>query len=345
MKRLIILLLFCLFGLVLHSEADNGNVNPAPAEVNLGKIVIQKSQSPTPTDSTGIHYGFTNLTFHNGTAPEAKIDHPPAPLVENSFSLVKNAEANLGPLGPTPAIFAKICNSVNQARQIHDLKTVLTETNYQQLRSKIDNGASPHAVLAMIQAQRPDKIRVMDSKIEQDQVTLAVTGESPFGPMQGMIYLLKNQGQWRIAREDWHAGKSKTIEMSPAVLLLSEDIQAHQRNRAGLIASITPEYKFDRNFLPLSKVPYKVTRRAFEFVFLLNKPQKTDSSKKADRSDLHILWTASKKRKIEQKLIKDEYPIDVSIANDQDGYAPGQWNLVLPSRKPRQVKVTFLLSF
>jgi hypothetical protein len=44
-------------------------------------------------------------------------------------------------------------------------------------------------------------------------------------------------------------------------------------------------------------------------------------------------------------LIEKEYPIDISVANYKDGYAPREWNIVMPSKKPKEVIVSLLWSF
>lgn len=100
--------------------------------------------------------------------------------------------------------------------------------------------------------------------------------------------------------------------------------------------------------IALVKVNNTRKKQAFMFVFLMNrqKPQeapKEDLAKK--RKHMHIMWTGSKKLMPKQKNIENKYPIDVSIDNYSDGFVPGEWNLALPDKKPREVSISFLWSF
>ena len=108
----------------------------------------------------------------------------------------------------------------------------------------------------------------------------------------------------------------------------------------------------------MTKVPYNKSRRAFNFVFLLNKenikPDRSHdiydgrdaASLKSGKghTHMHVMWTGSKKLMPDQK-VEQQYPIDFSLANYDDGYSARQWNLILPSKKPREVVVSFLLNF
>ncbi len=126
------------------------------------------------------------------------------------------------------------------------------------------------------------------------------------------------------------------------------------RRYDGFLSSVSPDYKINRNFLSLTKVPNVNHKQAIMFVFLMNNnryERKRSSSdintilKDNPRTRMHVLWPGSKKINLEQKIIADEYPVDISIANKEDGYAQGEWNLVLPNKKPREVRVSLLWSF
>ncbi len=119
---------------------------------------------------------------------------------------------------------------------------------------------------------------------------------------------------------------------------------------AGFLSEVSPEYTIDSGFLYLTKVPYNRSKRSIMFVMLMNgdkhglqQTKDLDSLHSGPR--VHVLWPGSKKIKLQQKLIKDEYPLDISVANYEDGYAAGEWNMVLPYKKPREVKVSLLWVF
>lgn len=113
------------------------------------------------------------------------------------------------------------------------------------------------------------------------------------------------------------------------------------------LSDVSPDYKIKRNPLALTKVTANKHRRAFMFVFLMNK----DSNKEQYRQtagyshrQMHVLWTGSKKI-VQPAAIENEYPVDFSIANYDEGFASREWNLVLPNKKPREVTVSFMWSF
>ena len=115
----------------------------------------------------------------------------------------------------------------------------------------------------------------------------------------------------------------------------------------GLIPLISPYHKVREGFLTLSKVRNNRNRQAIMFVFLMNKekvdPNKPTVVKNNSRVRMHIL--GSSKIFKEQKIIENELPLDVSMAKYEDGYASDEWNLVLPNRKPKEVRVSLLWSF
>jgi len=100
--------------------------------------------------------------------------------------------------------------------------------------------------------------------------------------------------------------------------------------------------------IALVKVNNTRQKQAFMFVFLMNKPsQEVAPVQKvsAQRKHMHIMWTGSKRLMPEQKNIENKYPVDISIDNYSDGFMPGEWNLALPDKKPKEVSVSFLWAF
>jgi hypothetical protein len=123
---------------------------------------------------------------------------------------------------------------------------------------------------------------------------------------------------------------------------------AHRAYEA-FLSTVSPMHT-NRKLLGLSKVPFDREKKELSFVFFMNR-DKVDSrrSKVLDQDEqrprMHVLWPGSKQMDMDQNLIKDKYPVDVSIANYEDGYAPGELNVVLPSKKFREVKVSWAWSF
>lgn len=123
------------------------------------------------------------------------------------------------------------------------------------------------------------------------------------------------------------------------------DLNTTGNKYAGFLSAVSPDYKINKNFLKLTKVPDIRRRQSIMFVFFMNKNKIDPTLKDNSHTRMHVMWPGSKKLPLEQKAIDDEYPVDVSIANYEDGYASEGCNLVLPNKKPREVAVSLLWSF
>ncbi len=335
--RPIVVPLILLFVLpTLMSQADSPTVNAA-----------HKSLLKQP-DPVEIPYVFSKLTLKHGPIKEYLIDHTPTVTSKEGFSFISIAEAADSVL--TVDYLEKLLQAVNDATALHELQPVLSAHNYQLLKAKEKEGVSQYTILASIQSMRPQNIRVLDSKIEEDRATAAVTGRSLFGPMPGLIHLVKDDGLWKIEREEWQA--------APAPMPIYNFVSARAARDwkpNGLMAQLTPDCAPNRNMLSLQKVPFNKNKRAIMFVFLMNKP-KVDLRKakvlpgedvsEDKRKYMHVMWTGSRKIVRDQALFQDGYyPADVSIAHYDDGFAAGEWNMVLPRKKPREVDISLLWSF
>jgi hypothetical protein len=342
MKRLVLPLVI-LFLPTLICQAETEPV----AEITLPPIVIAK---PNPS-SAEIPYGFSKLTLNSGPVKEVKIDHPQS--AGNSFSLVGTAEAFIDSDEHTIAHFERICNAINNASRLEDLKPLITENNFQSLQAQVNEGASPYAVVGVIRSMRPRDIHIIDSVIDKDQATLAVTGRSHFGLTNGLIHLVKSDGLWKIENEEWYAADDHYLPIYNPLTLANK---TPAPVKSALMTELGPDHIFNKNRLSLTKTGYKKEKKAFTFVFFMNKgktgPKTSEltfegqtTSKKNLRPRMHIMWTASKKILKEQQLIEDQYPMDVSIANYDDGFASDEWNLILPRNKPREIIFSWMWNF
>jgi hypothetical protein len=243
----------------------------------------------------------------------------------------------------------KLLEAVNDATALHQLQPVLSAHNYHLLKAKEKEGVSQYTILANIQSMRPQNIRVLDSKIEEGRATAAVTGTSQFGPMPGLIHLVKDDGIWKIESEEWQA----VNKPAPIYSMVSSRLTSEWR-RPGLISQLSPDCDAKHNILGLRKVPFNKDKKAIMFVFFMDKKNDLRKAKvlpgenvaRDERGYMHIMWTGSKKIVREQAFIQDGYyPADVSIGHFDDGFEPGEWNMVLPRNKPRAIKLAWLWSF
>jgi hypothetical protein len=311
------------------------------------------------TDTLEVRYGFSILKFNNGPSEEVKIDHQANSKDGSLFIWGKTAEASSLPGDLTIKDLEKICNAVNGAGRLDDLKDVLSQKNFQLLGEKVKAGSSQYVVLAMVQAMRPYNISIMDFNIGDDQGSLAVRGRSYFGPVGGLIRLVKEDGAWKIDNENWYAGGRDSIDyIAASVNPLTTKSKYTSVRSSSLMSQLSPDSRPNYNMLALSRAPYHKNGRSINFVFMLKKA-KTQSDRSPDiynrgsagqvqglpRAPMHVLWTGSKRLMPEQKVVDYQSPVDFSIANYDDGYAPGQWNFVMPTKKPREITVSMLLNF
>lgn len=341
MNKLLLVLVF-MFLLTSISQAEAVNTfNPTSNNTD------ESLQNTATEDVTEISYGYSNFKFYNTPVQTVQIDRP-AKKGELSFSMVGTAEASVIPL--LPKDFAKISDTITEASELNGLKSVLSEEYFQLLQEKVDAGVSQYAVLAMFKAMRPYKTYIIDSYTDENHAQLAVSGQSYFGPMQGLINMVSVDGKWKIENESWYAEKNNSkSEKGPITkaISLSNEKRFEEIKRTDLISRISPDYKFKRNSLALIKVGDNRRKQAFNFVFVMDKDKHGDQQSAAlkhnSRGRMHVLGPNRLFK--EQKVIKNKYPMDVSLSNYNDGYATDEWNLTLPSRKPREVTVSFLWSF
>jgi hypothetical protein len=335
MIRFVVPLILWFFLPTLASEADNQKILPSRSHSG-----ILKKRS----ESVEIPYVFSKLTLTKGPLKAVKIDHPPKVARETPFSLVATAEATGSML--THDYLEKLCNSVNEATRLNELGTVLSQHNFQTLKEKEKQGISQYTILAAIQSLRPQDIRVLDSDVEENHATVAVRGWSQHGPTQGIIHLVKEDEFWKIESEEWQAD---TTHM-PIYSFLAPD---HSAMPDDLISQITPGCERDGNFLGLQHIPFRRENKAIAFVFLMNKPKADLKAKvlpgeeyvpEKERGRMHIMWTGSKKYPKDQQIVDGRF-MDVSVARYNEGFAPGEWNLILPRKKPKEIDFTMLWAF
>jgi hypothetical protein len=301
-------------------------------------------------DSVEIGYGFTHVKFFADTIPAIKIDHSSGVLTGLSLSLVGTAEAAVVPDQIRIMDFERICNAISYAGRLEDLAPVLLDKDLLSLKLKVKDGVSSHVVLASLQAMHPRNIRITDSRIEQGRAEFAVTGFSAWGPVDGLMRMVKADEAWKIEDATWNAGKyagPKDGLLIKGFNRLSDPGQYAHPLSKNFVSGMSPDYSLKKGPLQLNKVANNRRKRAFMFVFLMDKekpdPDQPVVEKKEPRGRVHVM--GSKKIFPEQQLVSHEYPIDISAARYEEGFAPETWNLVLPRGKPREITVSWMWSF
>ena len=59
----------------------------------------------------------------------------------------------------------------------------------------------------------------------------------------------------------------------------------------------------------------------------------------------HVVWTGPRRIFSGQKVLKRSSPMDVSMGHEKEGYMPGNVNLRLPKKKPKEVSAALFYKF
>lgn len=331
---------------------------PDTPNTSIPQNLLKTKSNPEAnySDPIEVRYGFSSLKFSQEQPRMVAIDHRSE---DGMFTLVKTAEASALPKDMTTGDFERIFNAVYDAEGMDDLRSILSPKYFQALGDKVRAGTSPYMILAMIQAMRPQDIHIMDFNVHEDRADFSVRGSSAFGPVEGLIRMVKADGLWKIDNENWYAGGRGTRDYIAASLNpLTTQKKYTSLKHHDFMSQLTPDYRVNGNLLSLTKVPFQPrSRRAFTFVFLMNKektardyagslydgPQSVLAKGHA-KTHMHVLFVGSR-RLVSQQTVEQKYPIDFSVANSEDGYSARQWNLILPNKKPREVAVSLLWNF
>ncbi len=307
------------------------------------------STSSTPT--TILQSGPISLEFLDKSIQSIALENYPDDLKMKSSFFVSVAEASVSSVDSIMNDYMNAQAKIRQAKSLNDLQSLTTPGFVLLLREKVVSGANELMVLKTLQTLRPDHIKIVDVRRQNDQGKLAVTGHSFAGPVQGVAYMIQENDHWKIDRETWFSvDKTQVIqqEYPLSFMKLPTNINDPYQNSALAILD-TPEYKFDRNTLHLQRARPNIRKRSFMFIFYMNKKepikQVAGASELRPTAPLHILWTGPNQMVPEQKVVKYEYPIDFSIADDKDGYMPGNLNLHLPRKRPNGVTLSAMWSF
>lgn len=313
--------------------------------------VIQESDS-----EARLYYEGSSLTYLKNPIeglqlnPPVKKDTLVVPFLES----IAEASVEL----PEVAIraYLEAHQRIQNSWQLKDLETSLSDQYLDRLSKRVDAGANSLVVLQMIKNLSPENVEVLDTHIEEEKAQIAVRGQASLGDMYGIVTMVKEKAQWRVDQESWFSADLKDLKQRLPLIAVdtvkSLDLVQARKKKESLTASLrSPDYSFDYNPFSLKKLnPYE-RDEAFMLVFFVQKGESRakdlglESSDESDRNRIHVLWTGPKQLVPKPKMYEDQYSWDVSIANDDDGYLSGNFNLKLPDKRPKEVAASFLLNF
>lgn len=301
-------------------------------------------------------YAQLSLRVYNGNianlefSPEEKDKSFVIPLLE------KEAEASLPSTDEAIRDFLAAHATIQDAVGLKEIQPVVSNDYYKKLSEKTEAGIKEQVVLQMTQNLRPATAEVRDVRVSGESVKIIAQGNSYLGAMNGLIQMDKSGGQWIIADESWFIGGSEQRKHDGVVAdvftATKEDFVQDRHQAISLERQIEPEFSIKkRELYKLRKVNAPKHKNAFTYTFFMESKNKKEADNDPeeelvdDRKRLHILWTGPKELVPEQKLYHTTYPLDVSVARDDDGYLPGEFNLMLPEKKPNTFLASFLYSF
>jgi len=214
----------------------------------------------------------------------------------------------------------------------------------------LDQGFQTNASLDILQAALPQKIRAIDPRIRERPSEFSVTGYSAFGIMRPVIRMVEEEG---ACEADEEAGVSrKCFERRHKLMAMlfhpvSDPQQYIYPDRKGFLPGISSGEVTLKKALQLTRTSSHRNKRALMFVFFMDKAKADPGQTAFARADrhrrMHIL--GPKRVFTRPEVIDDIYPLDISVARYDEGYAPQELNLVVPSGRPREVRVSWLWSF
>ena len=309
----------------------------------------------TGQEQTELQFAGTRLSFFSEPVEQVILADAPKAKESGIPLIVGIAEASFEDPEVAIEFFINANKTIQQAAHVEDIRPVVSATYIQGLNQKITKGVNENIVLSMMQGLRSDSVRVIDTRIEKGHARLAVMGKSFLGDMQGIVYLVKEGEYWKIEKEAWYSGDGIRRDSQRPLyqLALPNPVQAIENiDQDQPFALSRPQYRIDSDTLNFRNIHPTVRKNAFNFIFFIEKGRAKDAQideelgfRKKESTQLHIMWTGPKEMVPSPKIYRNQYPLDVSIADDKNGYVSGEVNLRLPQRKPNEICGTFMMNF
>ncbi len=107
-----------------------------------------------------------------------------------------------------PALSVKKVYAAYQvAVQSSDIKG-LRKYVFSQAIAELDDVENAAMVLNLMKKMSPENVKIIDEKVDGETATLTATAEGMFGSSRGVISFVKEEGAWKLVKENWEAGRS-----------------------------------------------------------------------------------------------------------------------------------------
>ncbi len=242
--------------------------------------------------------------------------------------------------------------ALGNALRFEDVKPFLSKEAYQSLVNKRNDGSKELLILQILRTTVPEDIEIIQTEINQDLAQAIARGKINGKDFWGTLSLVREDGQWKLAQETWYGHENIPIivkNMRSAQEFLDNINVSSDTNFVNWVDSAGRS----KSTLPLERGKIRTPKDSFCFFFFLNhkrhaKKDQNDATpllSAIPSPDMHVVWPSNLRHdpKVYEGHNADGF--DVSVAADKDGYYPNKMNLRMPSRKPREIYVGFLMSF
>jgi hypothetical protein len=239
---------------------------------------------------------------------------------------------------------------IQEARTLKDLKPLISNSAYQILQAKIKSGAQEINVVQLLKEFIPNSVAVTDTEFKGEKVKMAVIGKTAKKTYAGIIEMVREEATWKLDNEVWFGEDNKKPLVKYSVKPTNYINITEMYNADNLGEWYDPYFAKRKNPLHLRKAALTMPKESFFLFFFIDNNSKKlntnprDTTSIEELPQLHIAWSGNFKT-LEQQRLQSRYPIDISVAQEKDGFLPGTMNLRLPKAKPKQFYVGVLMSF
>lgn len=298
------------------------------------------------TDTYTLQYSLVTVHYSRHPVTQIALDKPAPKKDLPDIFMSSVVEASISPKNEVIRSALAAHNTIKQASSLKELETVLGPVAFQDLKTRISAGAPEITTIELLQNFIPNTVEVTDIHFENEVARVAVTGENRNRHYAGIIEMVREGGVWKLENETWYSddGTKNSVKHSIKYADLTRSSKSDLSERS---PSWHDPYFPDRaNPLGLEKANMHMPKDSFFLFYFLNGKTKKQTArfKHIEEPDVHLIWSASFKT-LEQQNLPGRYPLDMTIAQERDGYMPNKVNLRLPKSKPNKFFVGVLYSF
>jgi hypothetical protein len=321
-------------------------------EFGNGQTMQTEEINPAETIKN-FQYGLVRVNYTSAAVKSLKINGDESYKILPGDLFVSDAHASASSLDKNIFTAGRFAHeALRSAMRFEDVRPFITQQAYENLVSKRNDGSKELLILQILRTTIPDQIEIVQTQIKDDTAQAVARGKINGQDFWGTLTLERQDGKWKLAQETWYGNESKPVfvkNIRTADDFLNQINDQPDKNFVKWVDSAGRP----KSTLPLEYGKIRTPKNSFCFFFFLN-PQKHEKKDASDTiplvsaipsPDMHIVWPSGLRHDPKVYEGNNSDGFDVSVAADKDGYYPNKMNLRLPSGKPREVYVGFLMAF